>query len=206
MASETNDDDIGGSGFGLDELAAYRERGRTPAIPAIDDNAECQAVLDSLERLGELSRELVERDAAALPVDENWLAGILNAIAFEVRAGNDIEFPVEPENEPADPGTGASTRLTITEGAIREIVRWAGDSVPDVLVGRVVLVGDATDPSSEISIAVTISAAFPAPLAERADAVRIAVAGALLAHTPLRVVRVDVTVGEIHLPSRGGAA
>jgi hypothetical protein len=200
MVSEMNDDDIGGSGFGLDELAAYRDRGRTPAIAAIDDNAECQAVLDSLERLGELSRELVERDAVELPVDESWLAGILNAIAFEVRAGHDIEFPVA---EGTDTGV---TRLTITEGAVREIVRWAGDSVPDVLVGRVALLGDTTDPTAEIAVEVTISAGFPAPLAERADAVRLAVAGALLAHTPLRVERIDVTVGEIHLPgSRGGA-
>ena len=201
MVSETNDDDIGGSGFGLDELAAYLDRGRMPAIPAIDDNAECQAVLDSLGRLGELSRELVERDAVELQVDESWLAGILNAIAFEVRAGHDIPFPLEPTG--TDAGT---TRLTVTEGAVREIVRWAGDSVPDVLVGRVALLGDTTDPSAEIAVEVTISTAFPAPLAERADAVRLAVAGALLAHTPLRVARIDVTVGEIHLPSRGGAA
>ncbi len=191
-----SDDDIGGSGFGLDELAAYLERGRTPAIAAIDDNAECQAVLDSLERLGELSRELVERDATELPVDESWLAGILNAIAFEVRAGQDIEFP----------DAGAGTRLTITEGAVREVVRWAGDSVPDVLVGRVALLGDTGDPTAEIAVEVTISAAFPAPLAERADAVRVAIAGALIAHTPLRVTRIDVTVGEIHLPTRGGVS
>ena len=209
MVTLDGEDDIGGSGFGLDELAAYRDRGRTPAIPAIDDNAECQAVLDSLERLGDLSRELVERDAVSLPVDDSWLAGILNAIAFEVRAGHDIEFPVEPADTGGDSGADAvadaPTRLTITEGAIREIVRWAGDSVPDVLVGRVALLGDTTDPTAEITVEVTISAAFPAPLAERADAVRVAVAGALLAHTPLRVARVDVTVGEIHLPSRGGS-
>lgn len=199
---DMNDDDIGGSGYGLDDLAAYRDRGRTPAIAAIDDNAECQAVLDSLERLGSLSRALIERDAIDLPVDENWLAGILSAIAFEVRAGHDIEFPIDDAPENATP----ETRLTITEGAVREIVRWAGDSVPDVLVGRVALIGDTTDPDAEIAIEITVSAAFPAPLAERAEAVRLAVAGALLAHTPLRVTRIDVTVGEIHQPgSRGGA-
>lgn len=190
----TGDDDIGGSGYSLDDLAAYRDRGRTPAIAAIDDNAACQAVLDSLDRMGALSRRLVERDAEALPVEESWLAGILGAIAFEVRAGRDIEFPT----------AALDTRLSITEGAVREIVRWAGDSVPDVLVGRVGLVGDTADPSAEIAVEVTISTAFPAPVAERADAVRLAIAGALLAHTPLTVSRIDVTVGEIHLP--GGAA
>ncbi|MDP9026673.1 MAG: hypothetical protein M3N46_03845 [Actinomycetota bacterium] len=187
---------IGGSGFGLDELAAYHDRGRTPAIADIDDNAECQAVLDSLKRLGELSRALIERDAIDLAVDDSWLAGILGAIAFEVRAGNDIEFP----------DVDAGTRLTITEGAVREIVRWAGDSVPDVLVGRVGLLGDTADPAAEISVEVTISAGFPAPVGDRADAVRVAVAGALMAHTPLSVTRIDVTVGEIHLPGSGGGA
>jgi hypothetical protein len=194
MANAESDDDIGGSGYSLDDLAAYRDRGRSPAIAAIDDNAACQAMLDSLERMSALSRELIERDARALPVDESWLAGILATIAFEVRAGRDIDFPAATPD----------TRLSITEGAVREIVRWAGDSVPDVLVGRVGLVGDTTDPDAVVTVEVTISAAFPAPLGNRADAVRIAVAGALLAHTPLIVERIDVTVGEIHVPGSGG--
>ena len=192
---DVNGDDIGGSGYSLEQLSAYRDRGRVPAIAAIDDNAECQAVLDSLDRMGALSRQLVEQDAAARPVDENWLAGLLGAIAFEVRAGQDIEYP---SDSPSDDGADSPTRLTITEGAVREIVRWAGDSVPDVLVGRVGIVGDPTDPAVPLTIEVSISAPFGAPLTDQANAVRVAVAAALLAHTPLTVSTIDVTVTEVH--------
>jgi hypothetical protein len=190
-----NGDDIGGSGYSLEQLSAYRDRGRVPAIAAIDDNAECQAVLDSLDRMGELSRQLVEQDAADHPVDENWLAGLLGAIAFEVRAGHDIDYL---PGSASDGGADWPTRLTITEGAVREIVRWAGDSVPGVLVGRVGIVGDARDPSTPVAIEVSISAPFGTPLTDQANAVRVAVAAALLAHTPLTVSTIDVTVTEVH--------
>ena len=42
-------------GVTLEELAAYHDRGRTPAIAAIEGDPQCRAVLDSMDRLGALS-------------------------------------------------------------------------------------------------------------------------------------------------------
>ncbi|WP_371357815.1 hypothetical protein, partial [Salmonella sp. M127] len=53
-------DDVGGSGYSLEDLSAYLDRGRTPRIPAIERNAECQALMASMERMGRLSREIVD--------------------------------------------------------------------------------------------------------------------------------------------------
>lgn len=185
------DNGIGGSGYDLDALSQYHDRGRTPAIAAIDSNPECQAVLASMARFGSMSTELIAREAAeAAPLDESWFAGLMAVIATEVRAGRDITYP--------DPDP--LTRLTITEGAVRELVRVAGDSVPGVLVGTCRLDGDVTDAEAEIRVSVTISVVFNAPLVEIADTVRNAVYSALIASTPLRIGSIDVTVDDVHLP------
>ncbi|NEM91617.1 Asp23/Gls24 family envelope stress response protein [Galbitalea soli] len=182
--------DIGGSGYTLDELSDYLDRGMSPAIPAIDDNAECQAMLATLSRVAGLSRELVSRDAAENPtIDEGWLAGLLSAVGREVRAGRDIPF------SSSDP----TTRLTITEGAVRELVRAAGDSVDGVLVGTVAIDGDVTQPGAEVAVAVTISIVPRRSARELAEAVRERVRSELLKHTELAVGAIDVTVADVHL-------
>jgi len=186
----TNDDDIGGSGYTLEQLSDYLDSGRTPAIEAIDDNAECQAVLASLERYGSLSRELVSRDATDNPaLDEGWLSGLFASITREVKAGRDIPLTS------SDP----LTRLTITEGAIRGLIRSAGDSVNGVLVGRCSITGD-----DDVTVAVSISVLLGTPVHLAAEAVRQAVYTALLKHTELTVSSVDVTVDDVHVIANGG--
>lgn len=181
---ETNG--IGGSGYTLDDLSDYADRGRTPAIAAIDRNAECQAVLHSLERLHDLSAELVDREAAeGGAVDERWLDGILDAIAREFRAGRDVPFP-SPD---------ASTTLSVTEGALRELVRASGDSVPGVLIGRS-RIDEQQD--GHLQIAVTASAPSHRPLAEVAADLRARIAGHVERHSPFVVEGVDVTIVDVH--------
>src|SRR5689334_24329059 len=108
---------IGGSGYTLDDLSAYLDRGRTPRIAAIEDDAECQAVLAEIERPGALSRRLVEQSAE--PIDAGWLDRLMGGLGRELRAGRDLPYPDStPER-----------RFVITEGAVREIVRRAGDEV-----------------------------------------------------------------------------
>ena len=59
----TTDDDIGGSGYSLEQLSDYLDRGRTPAIAEIDENPACQAMLDSLGTLKPLDQiKLVKYD------------------------------------------------------------------------------------------------------------------------------------------------
>ncbi|MET0303145.1 MAG: Asp23/Gls24 family envelope stress response protein [Microbacteriaceae bacterium] len=182
---------VGGSGYDLEFLSAYHDRGRSPRIAAIDDNPECQAVLASLDRFGTLSRELLARDEAeAEPVDEGWVGSLLANITREVRAGRDIRYP----------GSDPTTELTITEGAVREAVRAAGDSVPGVLVGSVGLDGDVTVPLGEVRVELKISVVFRQPLDDVTRLVRGAVHSALAANVPLTVTAIDITVDDIHLP------
>lgn len=191
-----SDDGIGGSGYTLEQLSDYHDRGRQPRIAAIEGNAECQAVLASLERFGALSVAMIEQDAAATPLDERWFSSIMATVARELRAGRDIPYP---SSDPA-------VSLAITEGAVRELVRAAGDGVDGVLVSRTALTGDVTDPEAPITIDVVISVVFREPLPAITQAVRGAVHHALLAHTPLRVGEINITVDDVHLPAAAGGA
>ena len=180
---------VGQTGFTVEDLSDYLERGRQPYDPEIESSPECLAMLDSIERLGALSRDLVARDVAQHPtVDETWLGGLLQAIGQEVRAGRDI-----PLSSP-DPRTS----LVITEGAVRELVRRAGDSVDGVLVGSCSLEGDVTDPEAPIRVSLTISVVLSVPVVALAEAVRQRVYSELLKHTELSIDSVDVTVSDVH--------
>lgn len=188
-----DDDDtngIGGTGYTLDDLADYAERGRTPAIDAIEGSAECQAVLDSLDRLHLLSAELIAEEAAA--VDESWIDGILNTISREVRAGRDIPFPSD------DPGT----TLAVTEGALRELVRTAGDGVDGVLIGRSRI--EQTEPG-HARIEVTATMTATRSLRAIADDLRGRIATSVERHAPFTVDEVDVTIVDVHEPEEGDA-
>ena len=178
--------DIGDSGYTLEQLGDYLDSGRTPAIPAIDDNAECQAVLASLERFSSLSQELVERDAAASPaIDESWFGALLAQVTLEARAGRDLPLAS------ADP----RIRLSITEGAVREFVRAAGDAVDGVLVGRCSL----TSSDAGVAVDISISVQLGTPVHAAAETVRQAVYTELLKHTELLIESVDVTVTDVHV-------
>jgi len=181
---------IGDSGYTLEDLSDYSDRGREPAIPAIDDNAECQSVLASIERVGALSRDLVAKEATDHPaLDESWFGSLFAAISSEAKAGRDI-----PLSSP-DP----RTRLSITEGAVRELVRAAGDGVDGALVGRCQLHGDLDGAGSGIRVELSISVLLGAPVHEVAALVRQRVYSELLAHTELAVEAVDVTVADVHV-------
>ncbi|GAB3398472.1 hypothetical protein GCM10027515_03750 [Schumannella luteola] len=178
---------IGGSGYDLEALSAYADRGRTPAIAAIDGNPECVALLDSIDRLGALTRDLVAEDAAAQPApDENWIRALLDTISREVRAGRDIPFP----------GTGEDARYVVTEGAIRQLMRETGDAIDGALVGRVGLrIVDDARAEVELSISVAAGRRLDPIAAE----VRDRVAAALRRSTPLEPDRVDITIDDVHV-------
>lgn len=187
----TPDDDIGvgGSGYDVAALGEYLDRDCEPPIAAIDENPECQAALDRLRRVRALSRELVDADARTQPpLPAEWVRGLIANLELDVRSGRDIPFG----------GDDPLARLSITEGAVREIVRGAGDQVPGVLVGSVRLLGDVTTAGEEIDVDVRISVALIEPIPDIAQQVRNRIATALLTHTELRVGRIDVTVDDVH--------
>lgn len=193
MTMDAEPTGVGASGYTVDDLSAYLDRGRTPAIAAIDDSPECQAMLASMERVGSLARELLAQDVREHPaLEEGWLGGLLTSISREVRAGRDI-----PLASP-DPRTS----LSITEGAVRELIRAAGDSVDGVLVGSCSVDGDVTTPDAGVRVALTISVVLHSPVQELAESVRQRVYSELLSHTELVIESIDVTVVDVHVSTR----
>lgn len=178
-------DDIGRSGYSLEDLSAYLDRGRTPRIPAIERNAECQAILASMERMGRLSREIVEEQASE-PLAESWYDSIMRQVMREFRAGRDI-----PLARAAD-----GTEIVVTEGALYELIRTVGDDVPGVLVGRVHL--NQPEPEAPLDVRVTVSVRFGRAMTVAVDEMRDGIRTAIERHGDLRVGRVDVTVGDVH--------
>ncbi|WP_128217855.1 Asp23/Gls24 family envelope stress response protein [Microbacterium enclense] len=187
MSEKVDDvEDVGGSGYSLEDLSAYLDRGRTPRIPAIERNAECQALLASMERMGRLSREIVDEQAAE-PLAESWYDGIMREVMREFRAGRDIPLA----------RTTDGTQLVVTEGALYELIRTVGDDVPGVLVGRVRI--DQPEPTAPLDVRVSVSVLFGYPMQGTVDLMRDGIRAAIERHGELRVGRVDVTVGDVHV-------
>ncbi|WP_137754621.1 Asp23/Gls24 family envelope stress response protein [Agrococcus sp. SGAir0287] len=181
---------IGATGWTLDQLSAYHDRGRTPRVARVEDDAEASALLDSMDRLGRLARSMSEEDErAAGDADEQWLEGLLGVIRSEVRAGRDL--PIEDPDE--------RTSTTITEGALREIARTAGDAVDGALVGRVQL----TEQPEALDVRLTIGVRYGANVRTVADAVRVGVHEALVTHAPMTVGAIDVVVDDVLLGGGG---
>jgi hypothetical protein len=179
-------DDVGGSGYSLEDLSAYLDRGRTPRIPAIERNAECQALLASMERMGRLSREIVDEQATE-PLAESWYDEIMREVMREFRAGRDIPLAQ----------TEDGTQLVVTEGALYELIRSVGDDVEGVLVGRVRI--DQPEPTAPLDVRVTVSVLFGYPMQTTVERMRDGIRAAIERHGELRVGRVDVTVGDVHV-------
>ncbi|MEB4613713.1 hypothetical protein OOT08_03580, partial [Leucobacter sp. M11] len=94
--------------------------------------------------------------------------------------------------------------LGITEGAIRGLVRAAEQDVPGIIVGRVRLEGEATEPDEPIEVYAEVSIAHGRPIPELVERLRGAIASRLAAHTSLNVIGIDIVVHDLHdLPHPG---
>jgi hypothetical protein len=177
--------------FTLDELADYLDSGRDPVRPEIETDADASAALRRLEQLRVASADLLDADVrAAGAADDDWIARVLASIRTTAHAGRDI--PV-PDDDP-------TSRLVVTEGAIRGLVRGLGDALPGVLVRRTRFDGDVTTPGAAIHVEVVVALAADAPLRERADALRELVAAALHEHAPFAVASLTVRVADVLIP------
>lgn len=204
----TRDDSTGANALGfepedldghtMDELSDYLDAGRIPVDPSIEASPGCRIALDALERLRRLGPALLDQDTAVEPQpDDNWVRSIIDGIARDARAGRRIPFPVaEPDDD-----------LAITEGAVRGLIRAAGDGVPGVLVGRCRLDGEVTVPGAPVRIEVEASVAYGLPIARLAERLRGAIGERLGTHTELNITGIDVVVHDVRdLPTRGGDA
>lgn len=204
----TRDDSTGANALGfepedldghtMDELSDYLDAGRQPADPSIDASPGCRIALDALERLRRLGPALLDQDTAGEPQpDDNWVRSILDGIARDARAGRRIPFPVaEPDDD-----------LGITEGAVRGLIRAAGDGVPGVLIGRCRLDGEVTTPGAPVRIEVEASVPYGLPISRLAERLRDEIGERLRTHTELNLTGIDIVVHDVRdLPSGGGSA
>ena len=178
-------------GHTIDELADYLDAGMQPADPSIDDSAACQNALAAIVRLRQSS--LGSLDAAAAreaPADESWIGGVLANISLEARAGRDV--PLRP--------VVATERPVLTEGAIRSLVRSAGDVVPGVVIARCSLQGDVTRLDAPVRVLVELAVRAGVPIPAVAEHVRQAVVEVLAEQTDLLVEAVDVRVRDLLPP------
>lgn len=180
-------------GHTIDELADYLDAGMQPADPSIDDSAACQNALAALVRLRQSS--LGSLDVAAeqeAPADESWIGGVLANISLEARAGRDV--PLRP--------SVPTERPVVTEGAVRSLVRTAGDVVPGVVIARCSLQGDVTRLGAPVRVLVELAIRSGTPIHPAAEHVRQAVAATLAEQTDLLVEAVDVRVRDLLPPLR----
>lgn len=175
-------------GHSIDELADYLDAGMQPADPTIDDSPACQNALAALVRLRQTSLGSLEAAAAEeAPADESWVSGVLANISLEARAGRDVPL------RPAAP----TERPVMTEGAIRSLVRSAGDGVRDALIARCTLEGDVTELGAPVRVVVEIAVRSGATIRTVAAEVRETVARVLADQTDLVVDSVDVVVRDL---------
>lgn len=175
-------------GYTVDDLNDYLRAGRRPLDPSIELSAGCRLALDALARLHERTLELLEIESAAAPRPaDGWIQGIMNRIAIEAHAGRDI-----PIAHPPAVGT-----LAMTEGAVRGMVRAAGDSVAEVIVGRCRLEGDVTVPGEPITVRIDITVRWGENLPRAAARARAAIHRRLLSHTELSIAAIDVNVQDV---------
>lgn len=187
----TDDDDTNtlDCGHTLEELSAYLQAGRVPFDAHIESCPECLNAIEALERVGQLSRDLIAEDAAHMPrPPESWFEGILSAIHSELRAGR--SFPIHHP----DP----RVTITVTEGAVRSLVRASADALDGIYIGRTRIVGDAETPGAPVQIDLTASVAWGRSIPDLTESLRELVYGVLAQHTELNVIAVNVAVEELH--------
>lgn len=175
-------------GHTIDELTDYLESGREPRVASIEESPGCQLALDALARLHGLGGALMAADTEAEgPVDDSWVDRIIGNIAMDARAGRPIPFASDDE----------AVELTITEGAVRGLIRGAEEVVPGLLVGRCRLDGDVSVPGAPVRVEIDASVLHGTPLHALADGLRTEVDDRLRRHTEMQIVAIDVAIKDI---------
>jgi hypothetical protein len=106
----------------IEVLSDYLDRGEAPPSELLNASPDHHLALDALLWFRRVTRDLLSDDVAAEPVrDDGWVATILANIQSEARAGRSI--PLAHPSSIAD--------LSMSEGAVRGLVRAAGDAVAD---------------------------------------------------------------------------
>jgi hypothetical protein len=185
MTDETDLD-----GHTMEELADYLDRGRQPYDASIEGSPACRLALDSLERLHRLTDEMVASDGESeSSASGAWMADILRRIATEATSGREVPLPA----------ARSASHHTISEGAVRALVRRAGDGVGDLIVGSVRLVGDLDAPGAPVVVTVEVNVLEGAVIPTATERLRSAVLEEVSRQTGLVVSAIDIVVRDITL-------
>jgi len=174
----------------IEQLSDYIDRGENPPDDFLNRAPENRIAFDALTRFRTMAQDILDDDVSAEPArDDSWVAGILTNIHREARAGRSI--PVSHSSPKAE--------LSLTEGAVRGLIRAAGDSVAGTFIGRCRLDGDVTTPGSPVTVNVDASVFWGERMPQTAQRLRDAITTSLLHHTELNIVAVNVTITDVHL-------
>lgn len=174
----------------VEDLSDYLAADRTPRDAHIESCPECLNALQGLARVSQLSRDLLAQDVADQPaIPESWIKGIMVNIQNEVRAGRSL-----PLRHP-DP----RVNLSVTEGAVRALIRSVGDDIRDIVIGRCRLDGDVEEPGASIEVTITASVAWAVPIVPLSALLRSRIFDALERHTELNVTAVNIAIEDLHV-------
>lgn len=177
-------------GYSVDDLSDYLDAGMTPRDPVVDISPACQIALSALARLKALTATFLDEEATAeKPRDDSWMSSLLQNISLESHAGRQIPYRTAE----------LRTELVITEGAVRGLIRAAGDTVYGILVGRSALVGDVTVLDAPITVDVDATIVWRNNIPDAAEQLGHAIERTLASNTDLTVAGITVTITDVHV-------
>ena len=179
-------------GHTIEQLSDYLDRGRLPRDASIETSPGAQHALAALSRLRSIAPKILEAEAAAKPpANDGWIKRILDQIGIQANAGRDI--PIESDVP--------SATLSISEGAVRALVREVGDELPGMFVERARLEGDVETAGAPVAVSVEISVFHGTNPTDVMEQLRTGVLDALATHTELNVSEVTVNVRHPDVPA-----
>jgi hypothetical protein len=177
-------------GHTIEELSDYLDRGREPRDPSIEASPVAQHALAALSRLRTIAPRILEAEAKARPPrNDSWIKRILDQIGMQLTAGRDIPIRSDAPN----------ATLSISEGAVRALVREVGDGLDGMIVERCRLEGDVGEPGAPVAVTVEISVFVGTDSTAVTRTLRLGVLDALATHTELNVTGVTITVRDTDL-------
>lgn len=184
-----SDDPADLDGHTIGELADYLDRGRTPPDPSIEGSPACLTAMAALARLRAVSASFLTApgNRGDGEPDDTWVQQVMGEIAADARAGADFVLA----------RTESGDEIVMTEGALRSVVRAAGDEEPGFLVGRVRFEGDLSSPPGPLTVVIDVVVAYGVVIPAAVQRLRTAVLERLELHTRFRGARIDVTVRDL---------
>lgn len=184
------EEEIGTGGFTLEELSDYLATGCHPRREDIESDAEARHALAQLKRLSELTNE-VTVETADVTDEAPWWLNVLNNLSTETRTGRLVPLATQVEG----------AEHFITEGAIKALIRDAGDAVRGALLGRIRFDGDIEQPFAPVIVEIDVTIKAHTVIPQAAEQIRIAAQNSLSRHSSLQVEAINVTISDVFYPT-----